>query len=276
MRPAPQLPRTTIAATVAGTDSGGGAGIQADLKTFAACGVYGVSVAVALTAQNTLGVLAVHGLPQEFVVAQFEALDQDLRPRAVKTGMLFSAAHIDTVCRQLRQRAWGPLVVDPVMVAKSGANLLDPDAVAIMRQDLLPLATVVTPNWPEAAVLSGLAVASEEDAIAAGRAILELGAASVVVKGGHAPGEPVDLLISDQGLLRLPGSRIDTPHTHGTGCTFSAAITARLALGDELAPAVSSAKRYVAAAIRHAPGLGAGHGPLEHFPPPDEPSRSEP
>ena len=276
MRPAPQLPRTTIAATVAGTDSGGGAGIQADLKTFAACGVYGVSVAVALTAQNTLGVLAVHGLPQEFVVAQFEALDQDLRPRAVKTGMLFSAAHIDTVCRQLRQRAWGPLVVDPVMVAKSGANLLEPDAVAIMRQDLLPLATVATPNWPEAAVLSGLAVASEEDAIAAGRAILELGAASVVVKGGHAPGEPVDLLISDQGLLRLRGSRIDTPHTHGTGCTFSAAITARLALGDELAPAVSSAKRYVAAAIRHAPGLGAGHGPLEHFPPPDEPSRSEP
>ncbi len=276
MRPAPQLPRTTIAATVAGTDSGGGAGIQADLKAFAACGVYGVSVAVALTAQNTLGVLAVHGLPQEFVVAQFEALDQDLRPRAVKTGMLFSAAHIDTVCRQLRQRAWGPLVVDPVMVAKSGANLLDPDAVAIMRQDLLPLATVVTPNWPEAAVLSGLAVASEEDAIAAGRAILELGAASVVVKGGHAPGEPVDLLISDQGLLRLRGSRIDTPHTHGTGCTFSAAITARLALGDELAPAVSSAKRYVAAAIRHAPGLGAGHGPLEHFPPPDEPSRSDP
>jgi hydroxymethylpyrimidine/phosphomethylpyrimidine kinase len=275
MSPVSPRPRTTIAATVAGTDSGGGAGIQADLKSFAACGVYGVSVAVALTAQNTLGVLAVHGLPQDFVVAQFEALDQDLRPQAVKTGMLFSAAHIATVSQQLRQRAWGPLVVDPVMVAKSGATLLESEAVAIMRQALLPLATVVTPNWPEAAVLSGIAVASERDAIAAGRAILAMGAASVVVKGGHAPGEPTDLLISEQGLLRLPGRRIDSRHTHGTGCTFSAAITARLALGDELALAVSSAKEYVTAAIRHAPGLGSGHGPLEHFPPQDQRPQSK-
>ncbi|MHB1575127.1 MAG: bifunctional hydroxymethylpyrimidine kinase/phosphomethylpyrimidine kinase [Candidatus Dormibacteria bacterium] len=264
--PAP-FPRTTIAATVAGTDSGGGAGIQADLKSFAACGVYGVSVAVALTAQNTLGVLAAHGLPQDFVVAQFEALDQDLRPKAVKTGMLFSAAHIATVCQQLRQRSWGPLVVDPVMVAKSGAILLEKDAVAIMREELLPLAELVTPNWPEAAVLAGIPVESEADAIAAGRAILDMGASSVVVKGGHAPGEPTDLLISDQGLLRLSGVRIDSVHTHGTGCTFSAAITARLALGDDLELAVDRAKEYVTAAIRHAPGLGSGHGPLEHFPP---------
>ncbi len=267
MMPATDFPRTTIAATVAGTDSGGGAGIQADLKSFAACGVYGVSVAVALTAQNTLGVLAVHGLPQEFLIAQFEALDQDLRPRAVKTGMLFSAAHIATVCQQLRQRSWGPLVVDPVMVAKSGASLLEPDAVAIMRAQLIPMAQVVTPNWPEAAALTGRRVESEEEAIAAGQAILQMGAAAVVVKGGHAPGPPTDVLVSDQGLVRLTGKRIDSAHTHGTGCTFSAAITARLAVGDALEPAVRQAKAYVASAIRHAPGLGSGHGPLEHFPP---------
>ncbi|MHB1500165.1 MAG: bifunctional hydroxymethylpyrimidine kinase/phosphomethylpyrimidine kinase [Candidatus Dormibacteria bacterium] len=251
---------------MATTDSGGGAGIQADLKSFAACGVFGVSVAVALTAQNTMGVLAVHGLPLDFVIAQFEALDVDLRPRAVKTGMLFTAPHIETVCMQLAERSWGQLVVDPVMVAKSGDTLLEKEAVAVMRKQLIPLAALVTPNWPEAAVLAGFPVDSEETAILAGQAIVAMGATAAVVKGGHAPGEPTDFLVSSGKVVRLPGTRIDSRHTHGTGCTFSAAITARLALGDSLEVAVRTAKDYVTVAIRQAPGIGSGHGPLEHFP----------
>ncbi len=263
-------PRRTIAATVATTDSGGGAGIQADLKSFAALGVFGVSVAVALTAQNTVGVLAVHGLPVEFVVAQFEAIDQDLRPQAVKTGMLFTAAHIETVAARLQHLRWGPLVVDPVMIAKSGDVLLERDAISVMRDRLLPLAAVVTPNWPEAEALTGIAVDSDEAAVAAGRAILEMGAEMVVVKGGHAPGAPDDLIVEEGGVTVLQGARIDSRHTHGTGCTFSAAITAGLALGTPPLEAVRAAKAYVTAAIRHAPGLGSGHGPLEHFPPAED------
>jgi hydroxymethylpyrimidine/phosphomethylpyrimidine kinase len=270
MIPGGEGPRRTIAATVATTDSGGGAGIQADLKTFAALRVFGVSVAVALTAQNTVGVLAVHGLPVDFVVAQFEAIDQDLRPQAVKTGMLFTAAHIETVAARLRDLSWGPLVVDPVMIAKSGAVLLEKDAISVMRSRLIPMAAVVTPNWPEAEALTGIAVDSERTAEAAGRAIREMGAAMVVVKGGHAPGAPSDLVVSQGGVTTLEGTRIQSRHTHGTGCTFSAAITARLALGGPPLEAVTAAKAYVTAAIRHAPGLGSGHGPLEHFPPAEE------
>jgi len=258
---------TAIAGTVASTDSGGGAGIQADLKSFAACGVYGVSVVVALTAQNTLGVSAVQGLPLDFVRAEFAALDADLRPRAVKTGMLFSAAHIELVAERLGKLSWGPLVVDPVMVAKSGDRLLEESAVSTMRRQLLPLAHVVTPNWPEAETLSGVAIDSEAAAVAAGRAILELGPEYVVVKGGHAPGDPVDLVVHRGGVERLPGTRIESRHTHGTGCTFSAAITAHLALGLATEVAIARAKQYVTCAIRHAPGLGSGHGPLDHFPP---------
>ncbi|MGP8248380.1 MAG: bifunctional hydroxymethylpyrimidine kinase/phosphomethylpyrimidine kinase [Candidatus Dormibacteria bacterium] len=256
-----------IAATVATTDSGGGAGIPADLKTFAACGVYGVSVAVALTAQNTLGVLSVHPLPLGFVRDQFEVLDVDLRPTAVKTGMLVSADHISNVCSELRRRDWGPLVVDPVMVAKSGDRLLEESAVETMRMQLLPLATVVTPNWPEAAALSGQRVDSEADAVNAGKTISRLGVEYVVVKGGHSGGDPDDLVIYGDALTRLSGSRVDTRHTHGTGCTFSAAIAASLAQGLAPLPAIARAKAYVAAAIQSAPGLGAGHGPLQHFPP---------
>ncbi|MGH7667646.1 MAG: bifunctional hydroxymethylpyrimidine kinase/phosphomethylpyrimidine kinase [Candidatus Dormibacteria bacterium] len=255
-----------IAATVASTDSGGGAGIQADLKTFAAMEVYGVSVAVALTAQNTLGVRSVHPLPLEFVHDQFEALDSDLRPAAVKTGMLLSANHIGQVCAELRKRSWGPLVVDPVMVAKSGDRLLAEPAVAALRRELLPLALVVTPNWPEAASLSGLPVEDEVGALEAARAIAALGVEYVVVKGGHSPGEPVDLVLHRGEVTRLAGKRQSTRHTHGTGCTFSAAITAGLARGEEPLAAIRRAKRYVAAAIREAPGLGSGHGPLQHFP----------
>jgi hydroxymethylpyrimidine kinase/phosphomethylpyrimidine kinase len=259
-------PALAIAATIATTDSGGGAGIPADLKTFAACGVYGVSVAVALTAQNTLGVRSVHSLPLEFVHDQFEALDPDLRPAATKTGMLLSAAHISQVCSELSRRQWGPLVVDPVMVAKSGDRLLEESAVETMRRQLLPLAQVVTPNWPEAAALSGLPVETEAQALSAGRAIAALGVEYVVVKGGHSPGEPADLVVHRDQVTRLPGRRVATRHTHGTGCTFSAAIAAYLARGLEPLPAITKAKQYVAAAILAAPGLGAGHGPLQHFP----------
>jgi len=259
--------RVAIAATVAATDSGGGAGIQADLKTFAACGVYGVSVAVALTAQNTLGVRSVHPVPLQFVDDQFEALDVDLRPAAVKTGMLLSAPHISIVSSELARRDWGPLVVDPVMVAKSGDRLLEESAVEAMRRLLLPLATVVTPNWPEAAALTGQTVSSEADAIRAGVAICRLGVEYVVVKGGHSPGEPDDLVISRETVTRLTGTRVDTRHTHGTGCTFSAAIAASLAQGLAPLAAFARAKAYVAAAIKAAPGLGGGHGPLQHFPP---------
>jgi hydroxymethylpyrimidine/phosphomethylpyrimidine kinase len=256
-----------IAATIATTDSGGGAGIQADLKTFAACRVYGVSVAVALTAQNTIKVRAIHPLPLDFVRDQFEVLDPDLRPAATKTGMLLSASHISLVCHELRRRSWGPLVVDPVMIAKSGDRLLEEDAVEIMRRDLLPLALVVTPNWPEAAALAGLAVGDEAQAIEAGRAIADLGVEYVVVKGGHAPGEPADLIVHQGGVTRLAAPRLETRHTHGTGCTFSAAVTAHLARGLDPLSAIGQAKLYVTAAISAAPGLGAGHGPLQHFPP---------
>jgi hydroxymethylpyrimidine/phosphomethylpyrimidine kinase len=255
-----------IAATIATTDSGGGAGIQADLKTFAACGVYGVSVAVALTAQNTLRVRSIHPLPLEFVHDQFEALDPDLRPAATKTGMLLSPAHIEKVCDELSQRHWGPLVVDPVMVAKSGDRLLEESAVDTLRRRLLPLALVVTPNWPEAAVLSALPVGSEAEALQAGLVIASLGVAFVVVKGGHSKGDPVDLVVHQGEVTRLPGARLGTRHTHGTGCTFSAAITAYLARGLQPLMAITRAKHYVTAAIAAAPGLGAGHGPLEHFP----------
>lgn len=259
---------TRIAATVATTDSGGGAGIQADLKTFAACSVYGVSVAVALTAQNTIQVRSIHPLPLDFVREQFEALDSDLRPTAAKTGMLLSAAHIEVVCDELGKRNWGPLVVDPVMVAKSGDRLLEEEAVETMRQELLPLALVVTPNWPEAATLSGLPVGDEAEAIRAGRFIGDLGVDFVVVKGGHSSGDPTDLVVHQGGgVTRLEGRRLPTRHTHGTGCTFSAAIAAHLARGQAPLDAIYEAKKYVTAAIAAAPGLGAGHGPLEHFPP---------
>ncbi len=258
---------TPIAATIATSDSGGGAGIQADLKAFAAHRVHGVSVLVACTAQNTIGVRAIAALPTAFVRDQVEALAADLTPAAVKTGMLYTAAHIRTVAESLRRHDWGPLVVDPVMVAKSGDRLLRAGAVATLRSALVPLALVVTPNWPEAEVLAGQEVADLAGAAAAGRRILRLGPRFVVVKGGHAPGAPIDLVVHAGGVERLAGRRIASPDTHGTGCTFSAAITALLARGTDPLTAVGRAKRYVAAAIAAAPGLGGGHGPLEHLPP---------
>jgi len=254
--------------TIAGSDSGGGAGIQADLKTFAAHGVYGMSVVTAVTAQNTRGVHAVHEVPAEVVRAQLAAVLDDLGADAVKVGMLGNAAIVAAVADELRRVTSGarrvPLVVDPVLVAKGGAALLRDDAVERLRSDLLPHATVVTPNLPEAERLTGMRVASEEQRVDAARALAGVGCA-VLLKGGHGEGdEIVDLLVDGERVVRFAHRRQATRSTHGTGCTLSAAIAARLARGDALEDAIAGAVDYVQRAIAAAPGLGAGHGPLEH------------
>lgn len=254
-----------VALTIAGSDSGGGAGIQADLKTFQALGAYGTSAVTAITAQNTLGVTGVHEIPVELIAAQIDAVVSDLGADGVKTGMLSSASIIATVAD--RVRAWNLealLVVDPVMVAKSGDRLLRPDAVQALIHHLLPLAALVTPNVPEAEVLVGRALRSEVDLREAARAILGLGPRAVVLKGGHLPGEPVDLLYDGHEFYPLRAPRVETRNTHGTGCTFSAAIAARLAHGDSVPAAVRFAKRYLWEAIQRAPSLGGGHGPVAH------------
>ena len=258
-----------IALTIAGSDSGGGAGIQADLKTFHALGVYGTSVVTAITAQNTLGVQAVHPVPLAHVRAQIDAVVSDLRPAALKTGMLATIGLVETVAAAIREHDLRHYVMDPVMVATSGDRLLAEDAVTAVVQDLLPLADIVTPNLHEARILSGVHVTNEEEMRLAGDRILELGASAVLVKGGHLGGEAVDLLM-DGGIERVwRRPRIDTKHTHGTGCTLSAAIAAGIARGDELTDAVDRAIRYVSRAIAAAPGLGGGHGPVNHFVDPD-------
>jgi hydroxymethylpyrimidine/phosphomethylpyrimidine kinase len=258
-----------IALTIAGSDSGGGAGIQADLKTFHALGVYGTSAITAITAQNTLGVHAVHPVPLAHVRAQIDAVVTDLRPDALKTGMLATTELVETVAAAIREHGLRRYVMDPVMVATSGDRLLADDAVASLVQDLLPLADVVTPNLHEARILSGVPISDVEDMRLAGDRILEMGASAVLIKGGHLEGEAVDLLM-DGGVERIwRRPRIDTVHTHGTGCTLSAAITAGLARGDDLADAADRAVRYVSRAIEAAPGLGSGHGPVNHFVDPD-------
>jgi len=258
-----------IALTIAGSDSGGGAGIQADLKTFHALGVYGTSAVTAITAQNTLGVHAVHPVPLAHVRAQIDAVVTDLRPAALKTGMLATTELVETVAAAIREHGLRHYVLDPVMVATSGDRLLAEDAVAALVQDLLPLADVVTPNLHETRILSGVPISDVDDMRLAGDRILELGVSAVLIKGGHLEGEAVDLLM-DGGVERIwRRPHIDTVHTHGTGCTLSAAITAGLARGDELAVAVDRAVRYVSRAIEAAPGLGRGHGPVNHFVDPD-------
>lgn len=252
------------AMTIAGSDSGAGAGIQADLKTFAAFGVYGTSVVTAVTAQSTRGVFAIAEVPEEVVIAQIDVTIEDIGATAAKTGMLSSASIVDCVAD--RMEAWGPrLVVDPVMVAKSGDHLLQPAAVTAMKRDLLPLAEVVTPNVPEAEVLSGRSISTLDDAREAAKAIAALGPKIVVVKGGHLPGEPVDLVWDGSAFHELSADRIDTPNTHGTGCTFSAAITAGLAKGQDPLEAIAEAKRYLTEAIRHSYAIGDGHSPVHHF-----------
>ena len=255
-----------VALTIAGSDSGGGAGIQADLKTFAAFGVYGAAAVTAITAQNTLGVRAIHDVPAEVVVAQIEAVLSDIGADAVKTGMLSSTAIIEVVAERLRAHGVTRLVVDPVMVAKSGDRLLREDAVAALRELLVPLATVVTPNAPEASVLAGLEVVDGTTAREAARRIHALGPRYVIVKGGHFDGPTSDDLVFDgQRFEVLTGRRIDTPHTHGTGCTFSAAIAAELARGQSPLGAARAAKAFLHGAIEHAEPLGAGHGPVNHL-----------
>jgi hydroxymethylpyrimidine/phosphomethylpyrimidine kinase len=260
---------TPIALTIAGSDSSGGAGIQADLKTFSALGVYGASVVAALTAQNTKGVTGIHDVPAAFITAQIDAVFGDLDVRAVKIGMLSQVPAIEAVAKGLDRHAAQNIVLDPVMVATSGDRLLARNAVEAMRTLLIPRALVITPNLPEAAALLDTSVAHDEkDMEAQARALLKLGTQAVLIKGGHgdAP-ESVDLLVDAKGVTRLPACRIVTQNTHGTGCTLSSAIAAGLAKGHDLVAAARAAKAYVTDAIAAADTLevGHGHGPLHHF-----------
>ncbi len=258
-----------IALTIAGSDSSGGAGIQADLKTFAALGVYGASVITALTAQNTRGVSGIHPVPPAFVAAQMDAVFDDLDVKAVKIGMVAQLATIETIAAALAR--WSPahVVLDPVMVATSGDRLLSPDAVAGLRTKLIPRASLITPNLPEAAALLDEPVASGEAAIASqGKRLLAFGCPAVLIKGGHGQGaESIDYLFTGNGTIALPAPRISTGNTHGTGCSLSSAIAAFLARGEALEAAVRNAKAFVTAAIAAADRLdvGHGHGPIHHF-----------
>jgi hydroxymethylpyrimidine/phosphomethylpyrimidine kinase len=260
---------TPIAVTIAGSDSGGGAGLQGDLKTFSALGVYGASVVTALTAQNTAGVTAIHDVPADFVTAQIDAVFSDLGVGAVKIGMLSQPAVIRAVAAGLDRWRATKVVLDPVMVASSGDRLLAADAIDVLKRVLIPRALVVTPNLPEAAALLGLPVArTQDDMHAQAQALLSLGAKAVVIKGGHGEGaDSIDLLVDRNGAVALPMVRIASRNTHGTGCAFSAAIAAGLAKGLELEAATRSAKRYVHAAIAAADALaiGSGPGPVNHF-----------
>ena len=258
-----------IALTIAGSDSSAGAGIQADLKTFAALGVYGASAITALTAQNTKGVSAIHAVPAEFVTAQIDAVFGDLDVKAVKIGMVAQLATIDAIAASLKR--WSPkhVVLDPVLVATSGDRLLADGAVERLRTHLIPLASLITPNLPEAAALLGEEVASDEAAIARqGQRLLAMGCPAILIKGGHAQGaESIDYLVSGNGTFALPAPRIVTRNTHGTGCSLSSAIAAGLAKGDDLETAVRNAKVFISAAIAAADrlGVGHGHGPIHHF-----------
>ena len=260
---------TPIALTIAGSDSSGGAGIQADLKTFAAFGVYGASVITALTAQNTSGVSGIHQVPAEFVTAQIDAVFSDLAVGAVKIGMVAQPASIDAIVAGLRR--WSPkhVVLDPVMVATSGDRLLAVEAVEALRTKLIPLASVITPNLPEAAALLDEAVATDEAAVAnQGRRLLAMGCRAVLIKGGHGQGaESTDYLIDANGTIVLAAPRIATKNTHGTGCSLSSAIAAGLAKGDAMETAIRNAKAWISAAIAAADrfSVGHGHGPVHHF-----------
>jgi hydroxymethylpyrimidine/phosphomethylpyrimidine kinase len=256
--------------TIAGSDSSGGAGIQADLKTFAALRCFGTSAITALTAQNTTGVRSIAPCPPDVVQAQIDAVVDDLPVVAAKTGMLVDKPTIEAVAAALRTTAF-PAVVDPVLLSKSGHALLADDAVDALLAQIVPRATVVTPNRPEAARLTGVTLsarADDEEVVRAGRALLARGAQAALIKGGHADGDDVvDVLVLQDGVRRFRSTRIVTRHTHGTGCTLSAAIACRLAHGRALPDAVDEAIAYVHEAIVQAPGLGSGHGPLHHLHP---------
>lgn len=251
---------------IAGSDSGGGAGIQADIKAVTALGGYAMTAITALTAQDTRTVHAIHDVPAEFIALQLRVVLQDLGADAIKTGMLHRADIIEAVVEALEKYAPDvPLVVDPVMVAKGGASLLQPSAAEALRTKLIPRATIITPNLPEAEVLSGLKVTEESDMAPATDRLLQLGPGAVLLKGGHLPGDAlVDLLRDARGAQRYSDTRIDTTSTHGTGCTLASAIAAGLAFGLDLREAVTQARTYVRKAIETAPGFGHGHGPLNH------------
>lgn len=257
--------RVPRALTIAGSDSGGGAGIQADLKTFAALGVYGTSAIVAITAQNTRGVFGIQEIDPTIVARQIDAVVDDIGADAAKTGMLASAPIVAAVAERVRERGIAKLVVDPVMVSKSGDALLRPEAVVALKEVLLPLALVVTPNIPEAAALTGRAVETDDDLRAAARAIHALGPRYVVIKGGHRAGDATDLIFDGEDFQTLEAARIATPNTHGTGCTFSAAIAAGLAKNMGIVAAIAAAKQYLTGALTYAYPIGSGHSPVHHF-----------
>jgi hydroxymethylpyrimidine/phosphomethylpyrimidine kinase len=260
---------TPVALTIAGSDPSGGAGIQADLKTFAAFGVYGASVITALTAQNTRGVFGVFDVASDIVIAQIDAIFDDLGVGAVKIGMLGRVAVAEAVVAALKRRPPMPVVLDPVMVATSGEKLLVADAVEALRTKLIPLASLLTPNLPEAAALLNQPVACDEaDIEKQGRQLLAMGCSAVLIKGGHGQGsESIDYLIDPRRTVQLPAPRVTTVNTHGTGCSLSSAIAAGLAKGDELETAVRNAKEWISAAIAAADrfSVGHGHGPVHHF-----------
>jgi hydroxymethylpyrimidine/phosphomethylpyrimidine kinase len=255
------------ALTIAGSDSGGGAGIQADLKTFQELGVFGMSALTAVTAQNTKGVQGVYPMTAEAVSAQIQSIGEDLRPDAVKTGMLFSADIIESVSNEIVRYGWKNVVIDPVMIAKGGASLLQNEAILAMKKHLIPLSMVITPNIPEAEVLTDIRIRSLEDKREAAKKLLHLGAKNVIIKGGHDEAKDIaaDLLFDGESFSEFKSSRIQTANTHGTGCTFSAAITAGLADGLTVPEAVDRAKQFIQAAIENDLKIGSGHGPTNHW-----------
>lgn len=262
------MKNTCKALTIAGSDSGGGAGIQADIKTFQELQVFGMSALTAVTAQNTLGVHGVYPLPAEAVKQQIQAIAEDMGTDAVKTGMLFSSEIIQAVAEKVKQYGLKNLVVDPVMIAKGGASLLQDEAVSALKECLIPLATVITPNIPEAEVLAGMTIHTLDDKKQAAKKLLSLGVKYVVIKGGHSENdnnEAIDLLYDGQQFTYFKSIRINTKNTHGTGCTFSAAIAAELAKGKSVKDAVQVAKDFIQAAIEEDLGIGNGHGPTNHW-----------
>jgi hydroxymethylpyrimidine/phosphomethylpyrimidine kinase len=260
-----ELMRIPTAMTIAGSDSGGGAGIQADLKTFAALGVYGTCALTTVTAQNTVGVIDVHHLPPTFIATQIDTIFTDIGADVVKTGMLANSAIIEIVVQRLKFHLVKRLVVDPVMVAKSGDILLEGEAVEVLRSKLMPLAAVVTPNIAEAEALTGIKIRSKSDMLHAAEQIVNLGARSVVVKGGHLEGPATDLFYDGVRFKEFTVPRLESQNTHGTGCTFASAVAAGMAKGLNVIDAVASAKVYVTEAIRGSFSVGRGHGPLNHL-----------
>ncbi|MGZ4161137.1 MAG: bifunctional hydroxymethylpyrimidine kinase/phosphomethylpyrimidine kinase [Neobacillus sp.] len=255
------------ALTIAGSDSGGGAGIQADLKTFQELKVFGMSALTAVTAQNTLGVQAVFPMTTEAVIRQIDSIGADMSTDAVKTGMLFNAEIIEAVAGKIKQYQWKKVVIDPVMIAKGGASLLQVEAISALKQHLLPIAMIVTPNIPEAEVLTDMSIITLEDKKVAAKKLVDLGVRNVIIKGGHDEdmNQSIDLLFDGNKFSYFPCKRIPTKNTHGTGCTFSAAITAELAKGSSVYDSVSIAKRFITAAIEDQITIGEGHGPTNHW-----------